>query len=156
MSVKLHLKKVIGDQSLTFEELSTLLCEIEAILNSRPLTSLFSDPADLAPLTPGHLLIGRPLSLIPEPWFNPESPSPLSTWRIISKVKFDFWTRWRKEYLHTLQARSKWRRQRPDFIPGQLVLLIDDLTPPAHWPLARVLEAVRGDDDMVSHQSQNS
>ena len=149
-SVEGHLKKVIGDQSLTFEELSTLLCEVEACLNSRPLTQLSNDPANLAPRTPGHLLIGRPLSLVPEPGFHTDAPSPPSTWRLLSKIRYDFWSRWRKDYLHTLQARSKWLRQRTNLIQGQLVLLIDDLTPLAHWPLASVIHAVQGDDEQVT------
>ena len=64
-SVKYHLKRVIGDQRLTFEELSTLVSQIEACLNSRPLTPISSDPTDLNPLTPGHFLIGGALRAVP-------------------------------------------------------------------------------------------
>ena len=50
-SVKGHLEMVIGNQSLTLEEMTTLLCEVKACLNSRPLTQLSNDPADLASVT---------------------------------------------------------------------------------------------------------
>ncbi|KMQ86917.1 gag-pol protein, partial [Lasius niger] len=57
-SVKHHLRRVIGESTLTFEEMSTVLSQIEACLNSRPLLALTDDPEDVSALTPGHFLIG--------------------------------------------------------------------------------------------------
>ena len=50
---KHHLKRVIGDAKLTFEEFATLAASIEACLNSRPLSPLSLDAADVSALTPG-------------------------------------------------------------------------------------------------------
>jgi hypothetical protein len=66
-SVKTHLRRTIGEQILTFQELYTLLTQIEAVLNSRPLWAISSDPNDLTALTPGHFLTLVPLTCLPEP-----------------------------------------------------------------------------------------
>lgn len=66
-SVKFHLRRVTGDHVLTYEELTTLLVQIEAALSSRPLCPLSDDPSDLSALTPGLFLVGAALSTVPEP-----------------------------------------------------------------------------------------
>jgi len=53
--------RIVGKAHLTFEEMQTILCEIEAILNSRPFLSLSADSNDLAYLSPGHFLVGTTL-----------------------------------------------------------------------------------------------
>ncbi|KAL6416444.1 hypothetical protein ACFW04_013469 [Cataglyphis niger] len=66
-SLKHHLRRVLGESTLTYEEMSTLLAQIEACMNSRPLQALSDDPDDLAALTPGHFLVGTALNALPEP-----------------------------------------------------------------------------------------
>ncbi|KAH0946483.1 hypothetical protein HN011_011510 [Eciton burchellii] len=63
---KFHLQRVIGSRTLSKAEFATLLCQIEACLNSRPIATLSDDPNDLSTLMPNHFLIGRPLISIPE------------------------------------------------------------------------------------------
>ena len=66
-SMKLRLTKIVGTCRLTYEELTTILTEAEAVMNSRPLTPMDSAPTDgVQALTPGHFLISRPLQSLPE------------------------------------------------------------------------------------------
>ncbi|XP_050531544.1 uncharacterized protein LOC126900111 [Daktulosphaira vitifoliae] len=78
-STKYHLKRVIGLTTLMFEEMTTLLTQIEACLNSRPITELSNDPNDYNALTPAHFLIGESLLLPPEPSISQTCPTRRST-----------------------------------------------------------------------------
>ena len=69
-SMTTHLRQIISNIKLTFEEFTTVLAQIEACLNSRPLTSLSCNGDWVEALTPGHFLIGRPLESLPDPAFS--------------------------------------------------------------------------------------
>ena len=84
---------------LTFEELSTLLSQIEAVLNSRPLVPLSEDPDDLTALTPGHFLIGESQTTVPEPSLDEGNLSRLSRWQLIQQKLQSFWKHWSSGYL---------------------------------------------------------
>lgn len=84
-SCKSHLAKTIGSSSLTFEELATLMAQLEAILNSRPLTPMSADPRDLNALTPGHFLIGRSLVSLAEPDVTHININRLNRYQLLSK-----------------------------------------------------------------------
>ena len=148
-SVKHHLKRVIGEHTLTFEELSTLLVDIEACLNSRPLSPLTSEIDDLDVLTPAHFLIGEPTIIVP----NKEPPAVaenrLSRYQLQQRMLNDLWKKWSTEYLHHLQERSKWRGTEKNFAVGELVLIHDDKYPPAKWPRGRVIDVHPGVDGLV-------
>lgn len=106
-SIKTLLRRTLGTTLLTYEEMSTCLIQIEAILNSRPLTPLSSYPNDLSPLTPAHFLVGDSLLSNAEPNLMELKQSHLSRWQHIQRLRQDFWSRWRNEYLHTMQERTK-------------------------------------------------
>lgn len=145
-SAKHHLNRVVGDRSLTFEELSTVFCRVEAVLNSRPLCSLSDNPNEFEVLTAGHFLIGQCLLAVPEYDFDDVSQNRLSRWQSIQKVSQSFWRRWSDDYLHTLQQRAKWFQSPPNLNVGDLVLLKSNLTRPLQWNLARIDKVHSGVD----------
>lgn len=106
-STKHHLVGVLGQCNLTYEELTTTLVQIEALLNSRPLTPLSSSPEDLTPLTPGHFLIGRPLVSLPSPELRDRSMNTLTRFHCVEQLRQHFCSRWSKEYICELQIRRK-------------------------------------------------
>ncbi|XP_029171127.1 uncharacterized protein LOC114945863 [Nylanderia fulva] len=148
-STKFHLRRVIGDTTLTFEELSTLLTQIEACLNSRPLQALSDDPDDTSALTPGHFIIGAPLLAIPEPSRIGQSSSTLSRWHHLQLMRDHFWQRWSAEYVHGLNPRTKWVKAEAAPHVGDLCIIRSELTPPTRWPLARITRLHPGDDGVV-------
>ena len=114
--------------SLDDESLRTLLCEVEAVVNSRPLTTeTLRDPLSLLPLTPSTLLTGKTKLILPPPGkFKREDVYCKRRWRCVQHIANEFWTRWSQEYLQSLQARQKWTRQRRNHAEGVIVLLKDD------------------------------
>lgn len=145
-SAKFHIKRVMGNSHLTYEEIGTLFSQVEAILNSRPLYPLSSSPNDLLPLTPGHFLIGRPLTALPSPALENHNESNLRRYARIEKLHQDFWKRWKREYISELQQRTKWRVNYAKLNVGDLVLLHEDHTPPLNWRLGRVKQLYPGQD----------
>ena len=98
-SMKAHLRKIVGNVKHTFEEISTILPQIESCLNSRPLTTLPTNDDDgVEVLTPGHFLIGRPLESIPDPAFFYKNLTLLSCWNLCQALVSHFWQRWSSEY----------------------------------------------------------
>lgn len=149
-SVKHHLRRVLGDSKLTFEEFTTLLTQIEACLNSRPIHPLSDDPNDPLPLTPAHFLVGEPLSSVPEPSYLEVKENLLDKYQAIQKKLQHFWIRWSREYITELQTRSKWRVTfQEQLIPGALVLVKENDLPPLKWLMGRVTGVFPGADGIV-------
>lgn len=149
-SSKSHLKRVIGDRPLTFEELTTIFVQIEAVLNSRPLCPLSNDPNDLSVLTPGHFLIGSPLVSLPEPLpVESKHVNQLARWQLVKQMTANVWKRWSHDYLHTLQQRAKWHLTQYNVKLGDLVLIKEDGLPSLHWARGRVVKLFPGPDSIV-------
>lgn len=90
-----------------YEQFDTLRIEIEAILNSRPLTTLSTDLNDHLVLTPSHFLKGNSLTNLHGIDPSHTSVNLLSTWQHIQRVEHHFWRRWNHEYLNELTTRTK-------------------------------------------------
>ncbi|XP_072158029.1 uncharacterized protein [Bemisia tabaci] len=148
-SAKFHLARAAQSTTLVLEEFQTLSQRIEAMLNSRPLTPLSSDPLDLAALTPGHFLIGRPLAAPPETRYEGKDLTYLHRWNLTQALAQQRWRRWSTEYLCSLQPRKKWTDVTPSLEVGSLVLIHDPHAPPLAWRLGRVSAVFPGADKHV-------
>ncbi|GFS70154.1 integrase catalytic domain-containing protein [Trichonephila clavipes] len=142
-SIKYHLKRVIGNTNLTFEKFSTLLTQVEAILNST--LDCDNDPDSLNILTPSHFLIGEIITSSPE-HTNDDKLSLRSRWDIVQKMKLGFWRKWKIDYLSNLQNRTKWKSPNNNIKVGEIVIIKEDNIPPATWPLGKVIETHPGKD----------
>ncbi|GBP48944.1 hypothetical protein EVAR_32278_1 [Eumeta japonica] len=109
-SAKSLLSRIIGEQRLTYEGLSTVFARIEAVLNSRPLCPLSHDSNEFEVLTPAHLLIGKSLLAVPEYDWDETPMSRLSRFQVVQAISQHFWRKWNNLYLHQLQMRNKWFR----------------------------------------------
>ncbi|XP_071576350.1 uncharacterized protein [Temnothorax nylanderi] len=145
-AMKTDLKRVIESQILTVEEFDTLIAQIEAILNSRPLCPTSSDPNDFGVLSPGHFLTLEPLVAVPCPDLEPVPMGRLDRWQLVQHMHQQFWRRWHDEYLHTLQQRSRWLKSAPAIPKDTLVLLKSENTPPLQWRRGRIVELCPGRD----------
>lgn len=149
-SMKYHFIRVVGQKVLTHNQLTTLLAQIEAILNSRPLYPLTDDPNDVQALTPGHFLIGEPLVLpLPFAIDDQSQAKGVKLWRERQIMLGHIWKRWKEEYLSTLQERKKWRKEKDSLKIGQLVLLKSENFPPAQWGTGRITELIPSRDGLV-------
>lgn len=148
-SMKNHLRKLIGSSLFTVEELATVLCQIEACLNSRPLCPISDTIDDLEVLTPGHFLVGEPTVMMPTPSLLELPENRLSRWQLIQQRVQGFWKAWSGEYLSRLQRRPKWTRESENLVDGQLVLIREEKVPPSKWVIGRVLQTMPGDDGKV-------
>ncbi|XP_050549202.1 uncharacterized protein LOC126910575 [Daktulosphaira vitifoliae] len=148
-SCKYHLVRTILGTSFNFEELCTVLAQVEACLNSRPLTPLSSDPCDFNVLTPSHFLIGGPAQVIPEPDLLDIPANRVRKWSLMQKTMQDFWRRWRMEYLSSLQVKNKWLKDEKPIPIGSLAILKEDNAPPLKWPMVRIEAVHPGKDKIV-------
>ncbi|GFS88495.1 integrase catalytic domain-containing protein [Trichonephila clavipes] len=146
-TVKLALRKTVGRATLFRNELETLLIEIEGVLNSRPLTYIFSEFNEPEPLTPSHMILGRRVNSLPPARLNFDSN--LSNRKVLIK-RFNyrerllnmFWTKWSKEYICMLKSAHcvKPTGEIKDFKIDDVVLINDEKFPRHFWKLGKVVE----------------
>jgi len=107
------------------------------------------DIEDNEVLTPGHFLIGRPPLDVVESIQDNEKIGSLDRWKLIKKMKTNFWMKWKDEYLYTLQKRYKWKKGVPNIEKRPVVLLKDENCHPARWPMGKVKDVQKDKDDKV-------
>ena len=161
--MKRCLKKNLGKACLNMIELNTILTEVEAVLNRRPLTYPYTDINDVSPLTPSHFLCGFRLVTLPdtnakENEADPDYiPSEMSTKALIKRAQYQktlinaFWTRWKTEYLTSLREHHTCRKRilNKKAVAIGDVVLIHDNTPRNQWKIGVVTSLHTGKDELV-------
>ena len=146
-SCKKAMMAIVGIRTLTDDVLSTTMCLVDQILNSRPLTSVSDDPEDLEALTPNHFLLGRASPATP---FIPAAQRYTDLRRVfrVSQAYADMiWSRWNREYLPQWNERSKWNKEEVRQLEvNDLVWIEDENVKRAHYKMGRVLEVYHGSD----------
>ena len=152
-SVRNVLSSLLQDngRQLDDESLRTLMCEAEAIVNSRPLTvNNLTDPDSLSPLTPNHLLTMKTKVLLSPPGvFQSADLYSRKRWRRVQHLANEFWSRWRKEFLLEKQQRQKWTQDRKNLQIDDIVIMKEDNVPRSEWKLARVSSVYPSADGYV-------
>ena len=142
-SVKFSLKKCIRNARLNYDELSTVLVEVEAALNSRPLTYVFDEMEE--PLTPSHLIVGRRILSVPSKSSSDEVGQTEETLtrraKFLQRILDHFWNRWRSEYLTQLREYHRYSKRAHSLSKvqvGDIVYLHDNKIPRQLWHLGKI------------------
>jgi len=153
-SVKRCLRKVIGKTTLNFEELNTLLIEVESVINCRPLTFVYDQEGVSYALTPAHLIYGHRLNTSP----SASCLEVVSTNKSLTRrarnqrhLLNQFVNCWRKDYLLSLQEfrAARLKGQGPSIKVGDIVILKNESSKRIFWNLAKVVELLKGSDEIA-------
>lgn len=132
---------------LTTESLRTLLYEVAAIVNSRPLGHLIDE---MTPLSPNMLLTMKSSIVLPPPGrFDESDIYSRKQWIRVQAAAQQFWQRWKKEYLSQLQVRSKWVDVKPNLKVDDIVIINDPQEQQRKWYMGRILECIQSKDGLV-------
>ena len=131
-------------ECLDDESLLTVITEMEGILNS----SLQS--TSLQPLSPVNILTMKSKVVSPPPGeFSKPDIYSRKRWRRIQHIANEFWSRWKKEYLQSLQERQKWEGKRRNFKIGDIVVVYQNNVSRNHWPMARIIHVNSDEKELV-------
>ena len=149
--MKKHLAVILGKEPVETDVLVTMLAQVEAILNFRPITHVSSDPTDMEALSPAQVLfpgvkVTTSASVLPSA--PPDGEVLRFSFQRARALVDAFWKRWSKDYVSTLRDRSKWLKTKTDLKVGQLVLLVDEVMARDAWKLGRIV-SISGDESHV-------
>ena len=158
-SIRRILSATLQTQLTSDDVLTTVMAEAESILNSRPLILITLDPKDGQPLTSNHLLLLRESITLPPGLFDQRDNYARRRWAQAQYLTNQFWRRFVKEYLPSLNERQKWQKRKPNIMVNDLVLVVNEAVPRSQWSTARVLETypdARGDVHSVMVKTLHS
>nr|XP_021329205.1 uncharacterized protein LOC110439111 [Danio rerio] len=143
------LNSLLKEQTVNDDCLQTIMCEVESIINGRPLTSVSDDANDVEPLTPNHLLLLKSQPIMAPGIFCKDDIYARRRWKQVQYLADLFWTRWTREYLPLLQERQKWMKSSRNFMIGDVVLLVDSSSPRNSWVMGKIVETLPDSTGMV-------
>ena len=143
------LNSLLKEQPVNDDCLHTVMCEVESIINGRPLTSVSDDANDIEPLTPNHVLLLKAQPTLPPGIFSKDDTYTRRRWKQVQYLADLFWTRWTREYLPLLQERQKWLKPRRNFMAGDVVLLVDSSSPRNSWVMGKIVETLPDSSGVV-------
>ncbi|XP_033103301.1 uncharacterized protein LOC117106074 [Anneissia japonica] len=148
-SIRKIMCSLVREQSLTHDTLVTFMCEVEAIINGRPITKSQEDPNDLEPLSPNHLLQLKSSKNLPPLVDEKNISYHCRRWRKVQYLADTFWKRWTREYLPTLQKCQRWLEPKRNARVGDIVLVLNENTPRNTWPLGKIIQVFSNKDSFV-------
>ncbi|XP_063377497.1 uncharacterized protein LOC134664680 [Cydia fagiglandana] len=148
-TVKRSLRVILKERAPRDETLSTLLAEVEGIVNGRPLTHVSVEPGSSDALTPNHFLIGSSSRLPIHGVFDDSDLALRKQWRIAQRLADMYWKRWMKEFLPLLLPRKKWQQEQKPVSVGDLVLVVDPDSPRNVWPRGLIKNVLPGKDGRI-------
>ncbi|XP_054863943.1 uncharacterized protein LOC129348185 [Amphiprion ocellaris] len=134
---------------LTHEVLASLMAEVMAIINARPLVPITTDSDTPTVLTPSMLLTQK-AGAAPAPEGSYDIKDMYrKQWQHVQSLADAFWKRWRQEYLSTLQVRNKWTHDKDKIQEGDVVLVKDDLVKRNEWPIGLITKCIPSEDKRI-------
>ena len=148
-SLKRVLYTILGTRRLTDEVLHTTFCLVERTLISRPFTPVSADQCNLNALTPNHFLLGEYSTGIPSVVDNNEFNHRKRYARAQSHANA-IWSRWIREYVPTLNRRSKWQTPAEQHLKTiELVWIVEKTNSRGYYPTARNVDIRYGSDSVA-------
>ncbi|UYV84066.1 hypothetical protein LAZ67_X001042, partial [Cordylochernes scorpioides] len=142
-SIKDLLVRILGHSSVYYEEMSTILCDVDATINSRPLTYIHEDSDGLIPLSPSMFLHDSKYVGVPD-LDKLDSKKFQDRYRHCQRLREALRSRFRSEYLGQLVQKANERT--PKLSVGVVVIVKVEDKRRLHWPMARIVELFPGRD----------
>jgi hypothetical protein len=145
---KRHLKCTLSGEIVQLETFTTIIVEIEGILNGRPLTAVSTDSRDVEALTPNHILAPASMRVPVHPNIEAKEDGTKGVkdaWKRAESAVNSFWKHWKADYLSLLHQRQKWRKSEENLKEGDLVILVEEGVRRKEWKLGRVSKTLQTD-----------
>jgi hypothetical protein len=147
-SAKKAINAILKNAEVNDEELSTIIVKAEEMLNSRPLTVQVIDGKEVDVLTPNHFLRSRWCEDYETNGILVDERVKMSRrWRYVLELRSHIWKRWMKELVPVWGTRGKWNKINDNLKEGEVVWVLDKMNDVGKWPLARVVEEIKGKDE---------